>query len=272
MRVQNLFSDAYQPSQIAERVSNMGVAKAKADTITLIVLAVLAGAFISLGGLFYAFVISGVGEAWIGIARLIGGLSFCLGLILVVVGGAELFTGNNLLAMAWASRLITTKDVMRNWTIVYTGNVAGCLGTVLLVYWADAVMIDNGLVEDTLVKIAQSKSTLTVLQALSRGILCNTLVCLAVWLAMGGRSVTDKILAILFPIAGFVTMGFEHSIANWFFLPMGMVLSPYGTDFLEGAVINLIFVSLGNIIGGTILVAGVYWLAYLRNTSLQSIK
>ncbi len=258
-----LFGDAYQPAEIAKRVQNMGVAKARADALTLLVLAVLAGAFISLGALFYTIVVTNSSLGF-GLTRLAGGLTFCLGLILVVIGGAELFTGNNLLAMAWAGKLISTKAVLRNWSLVYLGNVAGCLGTVALVLWADLGSMAGGAVGETLLQIAQTKAGLSFGAAFARGILCNTLVCLAVWLAMGGHSVTDKILAILFPITGFVTMGFEHSIANWFFLPIGLAMQTPDAAMLPGVVNNLIAVSLGNIAGGTLLVAGVYWAAYLR--------
>ncbi|MNF29420.1 putative formate transporter 1 [compost metagenome] len=261
MAEEHLFSDAYQPRQIARRVEEMGVAKARADTLSLFVLALLAGAFISLGALLFTVIVT-ESQLGFGVTRLLGGLGFCLGLVLVVVGGAELFTGNNLLAMAWASRLISGRQVLRNWWLVYLGNVLGCLGTVLLVVWADIASLGSGSVDETAVQIARSKAELSLLEAFSRGILSNVLVCLAVWLAMGGRSVCDKIVAILLPIAAFVTIGFEHSIANWFFLPYGLVLD--GELSLGGVARNLLAVSLGNIVGGTLLVAGVYWLAYLR--------
>ena len=260
--VQN-FLDAYSPREIAQRVEQLGVAKARADTVTLAVLGVLAGAFISLGALFFVVVVTGSSLGF-GVTRLIGGLSFCLGLILVVVAGAELFTGNNLLAMAWASRLIGTRDILRNWLLAYVGNVIGCLGTVLCVAWADVASLGGGAVGETAIQIARAKAGLSLTEAFARGILCNALVCLGVWLAMGGRSVADKILAIVFPITAFVAIGFEHSIANWFFLPFGMVLAPQGVISLAGVVQNLIAVTGGNIVGGTILVAGVYWIAYLR--------
>ncbi|HLA32093.1 MAG TPA: formate/nitrite transporter family protein [Pseudomonas sp.] len=263
MTERHSFSDAYQPSQIARRVEEMGVAKAHADALSLFVLAVLAGAFISLGALFFTLVITGSNLGF-GITRLLGGLSFCLGLVLVVVGGAELFTGNNLLAMAWASRLISTRAVLRNWLLVYLGNVIGCLGTVLLVVWADVASLGGGAVGETALNIARSKAQLGLGEAFARGILCNVLVCLAVWLAMGGHSVSDKILAILLPISAFVTLGLEHSIANWFFLPYGLALGGMDSLSLSGIASNLLAVTLGNIVGGTLLVAGVYWLAYLR--------
>ncbi|MDA7088152.1 formate/nitrite transporter family protein [Pseudomonas sp. SA3-5] len=259
----HLFGDAYQPSQIARRVEEMGVAKARADTLTLFVLAVLAGAFIALGALFFMVVSTG-STLGFGVTRLLGGLSFCLGLVLVVIGGAELFTGNNLMAMAWASRLISSGEVLRNWTLVYLGNVVGGLGMVLLVCWADVASLDGGGLGETALRIAHAKTELGLGEAFARGILCNALVCLGVWLAMGGHSVTDKILGIIFPISAFVALGFEHSIANWFFLPYGLVLDGQGLVPVEAALRNLLAVTAGNIVGGTLLVAGVYWLAYRR--------
>lgn len=257
-------ADAHPPREIARKVESLGVAKAHTDTFTLIVLAVLAGAFISLGALFFTVVVTDT-HLGFGITRLFGGLSFCLGLVLVVVAGAELFTGNNLLAMAWASGLISSRDVMRNWLIVYAGNVLGCLGTVMLAVWSDIASVDGGAVGETAARIANAKVGLSVGKAFARGVLCNALVCLAVWLAMGGRSVSDKILAILFPITAFVAIGFEHSIANWFFLPFGLILDRQSAVPIAGVCKNLIAVSAGNIVGGTLLVAGVYWLAYLRD-------
>jgi formate transporter len=260
----HLFGDAYKPGQIAQRVAEMGVAKARSNALTLFVLAVLAGAFISLGSLFFTVIVTGSSFGF-GITRVLGGLGFCLGLILVVVGGAELFTGNNLMAMAWASRLISTREVVRNWSIVYLGNVIGSLATVVLVLWGDLAGMGGGAVGETAIQIAQAKSSLSLGEAFARGVLCNALVCLAVWLAMGGHSVTDKVLAIIFPITAFVAIGFEHSIANWFLLPFGMALDVQDLVPIAGVIANLVVVSAGNIAGGTLLVAAVYWVAYLRS-------
>ncbi|SFP20457.1 formate/nitrite transporter family protein [Pseudomonas borbori] len=268
MAEEHLFADAYQPRQIARRVEEMGVAKARAEALSLFVLALLAGAFISLGALLFTVIVT-ESQLGFGVTRLLGGLGFCLGLVLVVVGGAELFTGNNLLAMAWASRLISGRQVLRNWCLVYLGNVIGCLGTVLLVLLADTAGLAGGAVAESALQIARGKVELSLLEAFARGILSNTLVCLAVWLAMGGHSVSDKILAILFPISAFVAVGFEHSIANWFFLPYGLALDGQAAISLAGVGHNLLAVTLGNIVGGTLLVAGVYWLAYLRGDSRQ---
>jgi formate/nitrite transporter len=263
------FVDAYAPAQIAERVCNVGLAKVTLPVPTMLALALLAGAFISLGALFYAVTVTtGTGSPAtpFGLLRLAGGAAFSLGLILVIVGGAELFTGNNLIAMAWAVGCVRTGQVVRNWAWVYLGNVIGAAGTAVLVLLAGVAALGEGAVGDTLVQIARHKASLDPVSALARGVLCNVLVCLAVWLCMGARTVADKILAILFPISAFVACGFEHSVANMFFLPVGIVLSQGGAApiALSSGVLNLLFVTIGNIIGGTVLVAFVYWFVYLR--------
>jgi formate/nitrite transporter len=201
-----------------------------------------------------------------GLTRLMGGIAFSLGLILVVVGGAELFTGNNLIAMAWASQKVSTVQVIRNWALVYVGNAVGALGTVALVGLGGVHRFGGGAVRETVLAIGRHKAALGFGEALALGILCNALVCLAVWLAMGCRGAADKILAIVFPISAFVTIGFEHSIANMFFLPYAIALDGFwGSSLWGGAILNLVAVTVGNIIGGTLLVAAVYWLAYLRD-------
>jgi formate/nitrite transporter len=262
-------TDAYAPAQIAERVCKIGLAKVTTAVPTMIALAVLAGAFISLGALFYTVTVTTGKDGSpvpFGLLRLAGGVAFSLGLILVVVGGAELFTGNNLIAMAWAVGCVETSQVVKNWIWVYFGNLLGAFGTAALVFLAGVAALDDGAVGDTMVQIARSKVALDPVSALARGILCNVLVCLAVWLCMGARSVADKILAILFPISAFVACGFEHSVANMFFLPIGMALAA-GTAAplsVSGALSNLVLVTIGNILGGTVLVALVYWFVYLR--------
>jgi formate/nitrite transporter len=266
--------DAYAPAQIAMRVREVGVTKATMPVLTMFALAVLAGAFIALGALFYTVTITtGVGNTPppFGLVRLAGGITFCLGLILVVVGGAELFTGNNLIAMAWASGKVTTRQVLRNWGWVYLGNLIGAVGTALLVWFAGLHTMGDGAVGETMVRIARSKISLDPLSALTRGVLCNVLVCLAVWLCMGARGVADKILAVLFPISAFVATGMEHSVANMYFLPIGIALAAGSAAPLSlyGAVENLVVVTIGNILGGTILVALVYWSVYLRPDALS---
>lgn len=263
--------DAYAPAQIAVRVRDVGVAKATAPVLTTLALAVLAGAFISLGALFFIVTVTagpGGSAAAFGLTRLAGGLAFSLGLVLVVVGGAELFTGNNLIAMAWAARCVTTVQVIRNWGWVYLGNLMGAFGTAALVWLAGVHMMGDGAVGEMMVRIARTKVSLDPLSTLARGVLCNVLVCLAVWLCMGARSVADKILAIIFPISAFVACGFEHSVANMFFLPVGLaVAAGSGVPIPVGdAVGNLVLVTAGNILGGTVLVALVYWFVYLRES------
>ena len=261
--------DAYAPAKVAERVRDTGVKKAIAPAATLLALAVLAGAFIALGALFYTVTItSGLNQSsHFGLSRLVGGVAFSLGLILVVVGGAELFTGNNLMAMAWASGRVTGAQVLRNWGLVYLGNLAGAIGTVVLVLLAGIPQMSDGAVGEMMIRIARAKVSLDPVSALARGVLCNVLVCLAVWLCMAARSVTDKILAIVFPITAFVACGFEHSVANMFFLPLGIALTASGSEPIAwtGAWLNLAVVTLGNVFGGTGLVALVYWFVYLRH-------
>ena len=245
-------------------METVGVGKARADTLSVFVLAVLAGAFVSVGAVFYLVVVTS-SELGFGVTRLFGGLAFSLGLVLVVVAGAELFTGNNLVSMAWASRLISTPELLRNWFVVYIGNIVGALGTVALVKLGSVDSLAHGAVGETALSIGRAKAELGTVQALALGVLCNALVCLGVWLAIGGRSVADKILGVVFPITAFVTIGLEHSVANWFLLSYAFVLgSGESGAFVGGALRNIFTVTLGNIAGGTLLVAGLYWVAYLR--------
>ncbi|MFN0179626.1 MAG: formate/nitrite transporter family protein [Gemmatimonadales bacterium] len=169
MDADTAIGDAYPPREIARKVEQLGVAKARGDVLTTLVLAILAGAFISLGALLFIVVTTGSSLGF-GPTRLLGGVSFCLGLVLVVVAGAELFTGNNLIAMAWASRLIGTREVVRNWLLAYLGNVIGCLGTVLLVVWADVAALGDGAVAETAVRVARAKAGLAVTDAFIRGV------------------------------------------------------------------------------------------------------
>lgn len=252
--------DAYAPQEIARRVEAVGVAKAARKALPTLVLATLAGAFIALGGLLFSVIVTG-STLGLGPTRLLGGLGFSLGLILVVVGGAELFTGNNLLAMAWASRLVSFRSVLRNWGLVYLGNTLGAVGTAWLAWAGGVHELGKGAVGQTLIAIGQHKTGLDPLAMLALGVLCNALVCLAVWLAYAGHSVIDKAIAIVFPITAFVAIGGEHSIANLFFLPYALLLDSGGLAFGD-VLMNLALVTVGNVLGGTVLVAGVYWLAY----------
>ncbi len=259
---QNLDIDAYTPAQVALRVESAGVAKAKLGTVPTITLAILAGAFIAFGAMFYTLVVTDSALGF-GPTRLLGGAAFSLGLILVIVAGAELFTGNNLIVMAWADKRVTGVQLLRNWGLVYLGNFAGALATAGCVALSGVLEMNNGAVGATAAAIAESKLQLTPLEALIRGVLCNALVCLAVWLCFAARSVSGKILAILFPISAFVGLGFEHSVANMYVIPVAMFTGLLESD-IAGLLINLSVVTLGNIIGGSLLVALVYWVIYRR--------
>jgi formate/nitrite transporter len=253
--------DAYAPPQIAALVAEVGVRKARMTVIPTATLGLLAGAFIALGAMFYTLVMTGSGLGF-GPGRLLGGVAFSLGLVLVVIAGAELFTGNNLIVMAWAERKISAGALLHNWGLVYAANFAGALGSVILVHFSGVLELGGGAVGETATAIAAGKLRLGFIEAFFRGILCNTLVCLAVWLCFAAHSVSGKILAILLPITAFVALGFEHSVANMYLIPIGM-LAGAGLD-LGGFFGNLVPVTLGNIVGGSGFVALVYWLVYLR--------
>jgi formate/nitrite transporter len=254
--------DAYSPREIAEKVQLVGVTKARLPFVQTAMLGMIAGGFIGLGALFYTLVAS---DATLGFAatRVLGGLVFSLGLILVVVAGAELFTGNNLMVMAWADRRVTTSELLRNWVVAYAANAVGAAGLAIVVYLANHGAMNGGAVATAYVKIAAAKTALPFAEAFFKGVLCNLLVCLAVWLALAGHSVVDKILAILFPITAFVAAGFEHSIANMYFLTLGLLLSDVSWSGIAG---NLVPVTLGNIVGGSGMVAAVYYLVYRQPT------
>jgi formate transporter len=253
--------DAYAPKEIAGRVNAFCVIKAQMPLLTMSMLGLLAGAFIGLGALMFTLVAS---DPSLGFAasRLLGGLAFSLGLILVTVAGAELFTGNNMLAMAWADGCVTTRQLLRNWVVVCGTNFVGATGLALLVWLSGHAGLNGGAIGATAIKIAVAKASLPMGEAFFRGILCNVLVCMAVWMALAGRSVTDKAIAIIFPITAFVGAGFEHSIANMYFFPLAMLLGgPVGWG---GFVRNIGPVIAGNIVGGSVLVALVYYVIYIR--------
>lgn len=252
--------DDYGPAEMAQRVEAAGVAKATRETLPTLVLAVLAGAFIALGAVFYTVVITSSGLGF-GPERLLGGVAFSLGLILVIVGGAELFTGNCLIVFAWADRKITGAQLMRNWALVYAGNFVGATATAIMIYASGIFDLNGGAVGATAARIAEAKMALAPMEAFFRGILCNVLVCLAVWLCLSARSVVSKVVAIIFPITAFVALGFEHSVANMYILPAGW-LAGASTVTLGGYASNLMIVTAGNIIGGGVLVALVYWIVY----------
>ena len=276
--------DALPPADVARRAETVGVAKAGMPALDVFVLSVLAGAFIALGAAFATTVGSGMADTPYGITRLLVGLAFTLGLILVVVAGAELFTGNNLIVMAWGSRRISTASLLRNWSIVYVGNFVGAVGTAVLVFLAKEYTFGGGSVGVTALTVGASKTDLGFGQAIVLGALCNALVCLAVWLTYGAHTTTDKILAVVPPIAAFVALGFEHSVANMYFIPEALLVktdtawvqSTSGVPELttltwDGFLLgNLLPVTIGNVIGGGIMVGAVYWFVYLRGRSANA--
>lgn len=260
--------DAYAPTEIAQRVETAGVAKAKLSPLRTLTLAALAGAFIAFGGMLYTLAMSGA-DPNLGAARLLGGLAFSLGLVLVIVAGAELFTGNNLIVMAWADRLVTSGALLRNWALVYIGNAIGAAGMLVLTWGADPFGLLNRSYGLTAIAIAQAKVALPPFQAFCSGVLCNILVCLAVWMCFSARRITGKVCCIVFPITAFVALGFEHSIANMYLIPAGFLASSNAppADLFLAFLGNLIPVTLGNIVGGAVLVAFVYWIIYRREAN-----
>ncbi len=275
---QSLALEPYSPAEMARKVESGGVAKTATSLENTLALSVLAGAFIGLGAML-STVMGTETQLGFGPTRLLMGLSFCLGLVLVVVGGAELFTGNNLMVMAWVHGKVSSLAVLRQWFLVYLGNFVGAVATALGVYLSGIWKLDAHQVGGTALAIAAAKCNLTWSEAFMRGVYCNALVCLAVWLAYSARTTTDKILCVLFPITAFVAAGFEHSIANMYFIPMGLFLQGHGeviTAAQPGRVDlsnltwsgflldNLLPVTLGNILGGAVMVGLVYWFIYLR--------
>lgn len=285
--------DALLPAEMATRAEYLGVRKAEMPFLKMFMLAVLAGAFISLGAIFATTVSAGTmgitsADGTVvfsttlpfGVTRLLAGLVFSLGLILVVVGGAELFTGNNLIVMAWASGKVSFAAMMRNWAIVYVGNFAGSFGTAILMFFTKQYTFGKDAIGIAAMNTAVAKSSLGFVQAIALGILCNALVCLAVWLSFSARSTIDRIAAIIFPITAFVAAGFEHSIANMYFIPYALIVKMGDPEFMGRVsdkianleqltwgnfiLFNLIPVTIGNIIGGAVLVAAIYWAIFLR--------
>ncbi len=269
MTTHSLSLNSLLPAEMAHKAEDVGVAKAQLGTFQTFVLAVLAGAFIALGAVFATVATTGSTLPY-GITKLVSGLVFCLGLILVVIAGAELFTGNNLIVMAWASGRVTTAQLLRNWGIVYVGNFVGAILTAIGVFLSGQYQFGGGAVGENALAIATVKVNLGFGQAIMLGVLCNALVCLAVWLCMSARTVTDKVLAIIFPITAFVAAGFEHSVANMYFVPIGLFIKQWGGGVADSLtwqaflLNNLLPVTIGNVIGGAGLVGLVYWSVYLR--------
>jgi formate transporter len=273
--------DSLLPKEMARRAEEIGVRKVTSDFLSMSGLSVLAGAFIALGAIFATVALTGTSSIPWGWGRIVAGAVFSLGLILVVIGGAELFTGNNLVVMAWLGRRFSTVKLLKNWVIVYVGNFVGAILTAVIVFLSKEYTFNNGGVGVTALNIGLAKVNLDFIQALMLGILCNALVCLAVWLCISARTTLDKIASIVFPIAAFVASGFEHCIANMYFIPIALFIkqlapasfwqttglnpADYGSlNWSAFFVNNLLPVTIGNIIGGVVLVGAAYWLIYLR--------
>jgi formate transporter len=274
--------DAFMPPEMAVRAEEVGAKKALMGWRNTLALGILAGAFISLGAIFSNTVTAGPNSAFpFGVTRLLGGLAFSLGLILVVVAGAELFTGNNLIVMAWANRRVSTRHILRNWSLVYLGNFIGSIATAILMYFTRYYLFGSGFIGLNMLNSANAKCELDFIQAIALGIACNALVCLAVWLCYSARTTTDKILSIIFPISAFVAAGFEHCVANMYIIPMALFIkagapNSFWSDLGRSAtdyagltwsnffLANLLPVTLGNIFGGSVMVGLVYWFIYLR--------
>ena len=275
--------DAMMPPEMALACEAAGASKAARDTFALIVLGVLAGAFIALGAVFMTVVLTGSSELPWGVARLLAGLAFSLGLILVIVGGAELFTGDSLMIVACASRRITIAALLRAWSLVYLGNIAGAVGTAALVFLSGQHGFGGGAVGKSALGVAAAKAALPTFQLFFLAVLCNVLVCLAVWMSFGARSATDKAIVIIPPVSAFVAAGFEHSIANFYLLPYGLAVKAWaGPEFwiairqtagdypaltMAAAIHNVAVSTIGNLVGGSLMVGAVYWFVYLRRRS-----
>lgn len=277
--------DSLLPSEMAQKAEEVGIAKAKMGLSKTLVLAILAGAFIAFGAAFSTTATAGSTMSF-GVTKVLGGITFSLGLILVIVGGAELFTGNNLIVMAWANKKVSTALVLRNWFLVYVGNMIGAVAIALLVFFSKQYLFGKGTVMINMMNIALAKCQTGFIPGIALGILCNVLVCLAVWLCFSAKTVTGKVISIIFPITAFVACGFEHCIANMYFVPLGMLIKTFGGEeayaimesnnvnydalnISEFITNNLIPVTIGNVIGGAVLVGMVYWFVFLRKQKVR---
>ena len=279
--------EAIMPASMAVRAEQSGVKRASTDPLTVLVLSVLAGAFIAFGAIFATTVTAGAGLPY-GVARLLTGLVFSVGLLMVIIAGAELFTGNNIIVMAWASGKVKTRALLLNWVLSFSGNFVGAILTAALMFYTTQYTFGDGAVGLVALSTANTKASLTFVPALTLGIMCNALVCLAVWMCFSARTNIDRVVTAVPPIAAFAAAGFEHCIANIYFIPMGLFIkagapqtfwvaigktaSDYPAltwnNFFLG---NLLPVTIGNIIGGSIMIAAVYWFVYLRKSSARII-
>ncbi len=276
------FVDAFTPAEVAVKVKTVGVDKANMPLVSLVILSMMAGAFIAFGAMYYTVTITDSSMAY-GMTKLVGGLAFSLGFILVVIAGAELFTGNTLVLMAWAKGKVSLGALLKNWGIVYIGNTIGALVMVCLVYLSGYLDAHHHQVGVTAMNAGLAKVDNTLIESFVLGLFCNVLVCLASWMVYASRTVSDKVLAILFPISAFVAMGFEHCIANMYMIPVAIlasmdpaVVAASGVEAaqldalsLSGFLANVIPVTIGNIIGGGVFVAMTYYLVFVYSTAAK---
>lgn len=272
--IKALKPDAITGFDLLEKAEQVGVGKAGMAPFKIFLSAVLAGAFIAFGAMYFCIVISDTSLSF-ALQRVLGGLAFTLGLVLVLVAGAELFTGNTLMVCAASSKKISWKIVLKNWLIVWLGNLVGSLIAVALIYLAHVPEMNGGGVAEAMVNTAISKTSNDWYVTLVKGVLCNTFVCLAVWIGYASRSVTDKVIGVLLPISAFVAAGFEHCVANMFFLPMGFILNLEGVGVPEaiavtGILENICFATIGNIIGGAVCVGMMYWLIHRKKETVKA--
>ncbi|MDR1184613.1 MAG: formate/nitrite transporter family protein [Coriobacteriales bacterium] len=265
--------DALSPAQIEEKAEAVGAGKASMPVGRAFILAVMAGLFIGMGGMYMLLIKSDATLPYVA-SQLLGGLGFCLGLFLVVAAGAELFTGNCLMVCGALSNRLKWGAMFKSWSIVYLGNLIGSLLLAALLFFAGYASGNAGGIGNAMITVAASKVAQPFLVLLLKGIMCNLLVCLAVWICFASRTIIDKFVAILLPISAFVACGFEHCVANMFFLPMGLLMKMSGFDYagpadmdalgFGSALTNLTAVTIGNIIGGAVFVGMAYWLAFRR--------
>ena len=275
-------TDILSPAMIAEKTVSTGIQKANYSTFKTFLLAFMAGIFVAFGSLIATTATSGAKDILpYGLIRLITGLTFSFALMMVLIAGSELFTGNILLVMAILEKKLTWMKMIRNWGVVYLGNLVGSIFMAAMVFGGGQYLQGHGIVGLNVLNIAETKTSLGWMQALILGVLCNLLVCLGVWMASSGKTTTDKILAVIPPITVFAAAGFEHSVANMYFIPMGLLVKHFGTpaffvsigqvpsDFSHLTIFNFLFnnllpVTIGNIIGGGVFIGVFYWWVYLR--------
>lgn len=260
------YSGAMTPASIERKAERVAVTKARTDAASAFVLAVMAGAFVAMGATFM-LVVRSDGTLPFAATQLAGGFSFTLGLFLILSAGAELFTGNCLMVMGALSRRITVGELLRSWGVVIVGNLVGSVLAAALLVAADAASANGGAFGQAAVAVATTKTTLPWATVFVRGIFCNVLVCLAVWIGHAAENVTDKFFAALLPVMGFMAAGFEHCVANMFFLPYALMLQACGVEGavnLGGVLANLSAATLGNLVGGAVVVGLGYWFVYGR--------